>query len=94
LKEIVLIADNWAPMRDYALISNIKIPVHVIVCGVDPRIGINTEYLDLARHSKGTIHTMEEDITGLAKIAEGMSITIGGTQYRVFAGKFIKTTHS
>lgn len=94
LKEIIMIADNWAPMRDYALLSKIKIPVHVIICGLEPGFGINTEYLDLARHTKGSVHTIEEDISGLAKIAEGKSIEIGGSEYRLMAGRFIKMNKS
>lgn len=34
-KEIVMIADNWADMRDYSLISDIKLPVRVIICGTN-----------------------------------------------------------
>ena len=94
LKEIIMIADNWAPMRDYVLLSKIKIPVHVIICGLEPGIGINTEYLDLARHTKGSVHTIEEDISGLSKIAEGKTIEIGGYEYKLVGGRFFKITRS
>ncbi len=90
LKEIVMVADNWAPMRDYVLSSQIKIPVHIVICGVLPETGINTEYLDLARRTNGSIHTIEEDINGLTKIAEGKSLVIGKIEYRVWGGRFIK----
>ncbi len=94
LKEIIMIADNWAPMRDYGLMAKIKIPIHIIMCGVENGIGINTEYLDLARHTKGTIHTIEDDIIDLSKIAEGKSIEIAGTEYRVMSGRFVKMMRS
>ena len=90
LKEIILIADNWAPMRDYCLMSQIKIPVHVIICVKQEGMPINTEYMDLARHTKGSLHTMEEDIEKLTEIAEGKSIEIDGFEYKVLGGRFIK----
>lgn len=90
LKEVIMIADNWAPMRDYSLMSQIKIPVHVIICGLQPDMPINTEYLDLARHTKGSIHTMEEDINNLTDIAEGKIIEIEGYEYKIVGGRFMK----
>lgn len=90
LKEIIMLVDNWAPMRDYALMSQIKIPVHVIVCGKDAHTSINTEYLDLAHHTKGSIHTVEEDIHSLSTLAEGKSVTIDSIAYKVIGGRFVK----
>ncbi len=90
LKEIVMVADNWAPMRDYALAAQITVPVHIIICGVLPEVGINTEYLDLARRTNGSIHTIEDDIKDLAKIAEGKTIVIGKNEYRLLGGRFVK----
>ncbi|MCD6068955.1 MAG: hypothetical protein K0S33_3781 [Bacteroidetes bacterium] len=90
LKEVIMIADNWAPMRDYGLMSQVKIPVHIILCGQEKGVPINTEYLDLARHTKGSLHTMEEDINKLTELAEGKTIEIGGFVYRVSGGKFLK----
>lgn len=90
LKEVIMIADNWAPMRDYALMSNIKIPVHVILCGLRPDVPINTEYLDLARHTGGTVHTIEKDIADLTKLSEGSNIIIGDYDYKIVGGKFVK----
>ncbi len=90
LKEIIMIVDNWAPMRDYMLISQIKIPVHVVVCGLSSGVAINTEYLDLARHTKGSIHTIEEDITDLSKLVEGKKISMDNFDYAVQGGRFVK----
>ena len=94
LKEVILIADNWAPMRDYYLMSQIKIPVHVIICGLIPGMPINTEYLDLARNTKGSIHTVEDDISQLIYIAEGKVIQIGGFEYKIIGGRFTKIRRS
>ncbi len=86
-KEIVLIADNWADMRDYSMIKKVNKPVHIIVCGVTNRI--NTQYLDLARACGGTVHTMEQDLENLVKLNEGEVIKIGTTRYRIVKGKFV-----
>jgi len=94
IKEIVMIADNWAPMRDYSMLSSIKVPVHIIICGINPEFGINPQYLDLARQTNGTVHTLEEDISKLSKVAEGQTIEIDGITYKIWAGRFIKVTRS
>jgi hypothetical protein len=93
-KEIIMVVDNWAPMRDYALMSQIKIPVHVIICGKPKDAHINTEYLDLAWHTKGSIHTIEEDIQNLSSLAEGKTIVIEKVKYKISGGRFIKLSIS
>ncbi|MBS1646738.1 MAG: hypothetical protein JST67_05310 [Bacteroidetes bacterium] len=92
IKEIVMIADNWAPMRDYSMLSAIKVPVHIILCGINSEFGINPQYLDLARQTNGTVHTLEQDISKLSKVAEGQTIEINGATYKILAGRFIKVT--
>jgi hypothetical protein len=92
-KEIIMIADNWSDMRDYALISEIKYPVRVIVCGTELygiKTPVNPQYLDLARRTGGSIHTMEEDIEDLAKKKEGEEITIAGEKFVLRGGRFYK----
>jgi len=88
VKTVVLIADNWADMRDYALIREVKKPVSIILCGTDR--GINTQYLDLARVSGGSLHTIEEDIDNLTKINEGNEVKIGKDTYILQGGRFRK----
>ena len=92
-KEIIMLVDNWANMRDFSLISELKIPVRVIVCGTNfcgIKTSINTQYLELARTTGGSIHTIDEDIEDLAKKKEGEEILIGGDKFIVRAGKFCK----
>ncbi len=84
----ILIADNFANMRDYGLIEKLRYPVHVILCG--SWYGINTQYLDLARKTSGSVHTMEEDLKELAILQEGQIIEIAKNKYRLKNGKFIK----
>lgn len=90
LKEVYMIADNYANMRDYALMDKVKIPVHIILCGVYDKTPLNTEYLDLARHTNGSIHTIEKDIDNLVTVAEGKSIEIDGFEYKIIHGKFVQ----
>ena len=91
-KEIVMIADNWAPIKDIKLLEQIKKPVHVIVCGGS--WGINTDYLDLARKTGGSIHTIESDIKDLIKVNEGEKIKIGSSYYKIVNGKFVPVFES
>jgi len=87
---IILIADNWAPMRDSSLAYKVKKPVKIIVCGGES--GINPQYLDLARTTGGSVHTIENDITDLSKLNEGQQVNIGSFTYRIQGGKFVSVS--
>ncbi len=92
-KEIIMLADNWADMRDYALISEVPIPVRVILCGTNYfgyKTAVNPQYLDLARKTGGSVHTMEEELLDLASKKEGEEISLGGDKYIIRGGKFYK----
>jgi hypothetical protein len=84
--EVVMIADNWSGVKDMELLQYVKKPVHIIACGVHDKI--NTDYLDIARATGGSIHLIEQDITNLAKLNEGEKITIGNTSYIIEKGRF------
>lgn len=86
--EIIMIADNWAVPRDISLISKIKIPIHIVLCGAG--MGANVEYLNLARATGGSVHTIEEDIQKLATMNEGETITINKVTYKIINGKFVQ----
>ena len=88
-KGIVLIADNNAPPRDMALLNKIKKPVHVILCGsVDGTIEL--AYLQIAKKTGGSIHTMEESLTELAKLKDGQSIQFGDKSYKIVQGNVVE----
>ncbi len=89
IKEVIMIADNWATPRDIALLKYVNKPIHVILCGATA--GVNTDYLDLVRANGGTIHTMEEDISNLAKLNEGETIEIGNQVFIIRNGQFTLT---
>ena len=63
-KHLVLIADNDAPPKDMYLLSKIKKPVHVVLCGTtrDATQAFQEEYLEIAQQTKGSLHTLEDDI--------------------------------
>lgn len=84
--EVILIADNLANMRDLSLMWKLNRPVHIVLCG---NYGwVNTQYLDLAYFTKGSIHTMEDDLTELYRMSEGAEISIGAARYVVRNGGF------
>ncbi len=88
--DVVLIADNWAPIRDKSIsaaLSLLKKPIHIILCGVD--WGINTEYLELARDTGGSVHLIDSDITDLSALKDGGTITIRGVDYLYKDGKLM-----
>ena len=84
--EVILIADNQAPPRDMALLTQIEKPVRVTLCGT--AYGINTAYLNLAYQTGGSVHTIEEDIEDLIEINEGGTIKIGEELFVIRNGKF------
>ncbi len=86
----ILIADNNAPVKDLALLHKMSKPVKVILCGVS--IFINTDYLNIARKTGGSIHTIEADITHLALMKEGEIFEFKGRQYKIKGGSFVDIT--
>jgi|GEM_PF-732382 len=92
-KELVMIADNNAPVKDITLLSSFNLPVHIIICGGEGG-NVHPDYLKIAWKTKGSIHTVEEDITTLARLSEGQQIVIGGTLYRIMGGEFVEVKKS
>jgi hypothetical protein len=60
--EVILVADNYACIRDIEMAERITKPVKVLVCGYIPEIGINPHLVYLAKATKGGLYTLEEDI--------------------------------
>ncbi|MGZ4097315.1 MAG: toxin-antitoxin system YwqK family antitoxin [Bacteroidia bacterium] len=83
---IILIADNWAKVRDINLITRVKVPVRVILCGVFEGMEINTDYLNIAYKTKGSIHTIEQDISELINQTAGKKFNINGFDYIIKNG--------
>ncbi len=85
--DLILIADNYSPVRDMALLQQIEIPVKVVICG--GYYGIHEDYLNIAYQTGGSVHTIEEDIVELSKKVEGDVIKVGNNQYVLRNGQFI-----
>jgi hypothetical protein len=81
--DLVLIADNNSWVRDFELIDSIDVPVHVIICG--NYYGINSQYVNVAYRTGGSVHTIEEDIYNLAAQLQGGLVLIEGTKYALTA---------
>ena len=64
--EVILIADNNSCVRDMELLSEIKEPVRVIVCGFNnKKTKLNPHYLEIALKTGGSLHTLNMDIYNL-----------------------------
>ena len=82
--QYILVADNYSPPRDMALLSFIHKPARVVMCGAES--GILPEYLEIARKTGGSVHTISKDIDELIKKREGEVFTIGFQRFKISAG--------
>jgi len=87
IDNVILVADNWAKVRDISLISKVKVPVRVILCGVTEGMEINPDYLNIAYKTKGSIHTIEQDISDLILQTPAKKFTINGVDYIIKGGR-------
>lgn len=81
-KDVILIADNSC-IRDISLLPQIKEPVHVLMCGYDAFNFVNQQYVDVARNTSGSIHTIEEDIDSLEYQKENKKGFLGNTRIKI-----------
>lgn len=86
VSDVILIADNWAKVRDIKLLVRIKVPVRVVLCGVYEGMEINEDYLNIAYKTKGSVHTIEQDITDLMKQGSNKKFNINGVDYIIKNG--------
>jgi len=85
--EVIMVADNWATPRDLSLVSQLKVPIHIILCGAD--YGINIEYIQLAIDSGGSIHTIDQDLN-TRDITPGVAFELGNAFYTIVNGRVLK----
>ncbi len=79
VKDVVMIADNYATPHDMERLSELERPVHVILCGA--KGGINPSYMEFVRKNEGSLHTIESDLRDLSSMSEGDRIEIQGAEY-------------
>lgn len=84
--DVVLIADSWAPVRDIELVSKIKKPIKVILCG---DFSPQADYVTIAYVTGGSLHFMNDDMVDLSPLNNGGSLIIGGKKYVVQNGKVV-----
>lgn len=90
-KGILMIADNYQTpldMQNMKEFIKLNIPLHIIVCGSETEL--NKEYLNIARATKGSIHTMEKSIKDLVKLKEGSIVDFGKYRFKIQNGFFVK----
>jgi len=83
-------ADNLADMRDYELITEITKPVRILLCGA--KYGVNPQYLNLARETGGSVHTLRHDLKNLVEKSEGDTFTFMKKKYIILDGKIVEKT--
>lgn len=85
-QDVILIADNKSDVRDLQLLSKLNKPVHIILCGIEEDNYINTDYVKIAYHSGGSLHTIEDDMEELKELQPGERIAIGNMRYEIRNG--------
>jgi hypothetical protein len=85
--EVILVADNLAPVRDMNLLRKIQRPVHVILCGSLDRI--NPEHFRIAEETRGSIHTTYTDADFSKSFVNGDMIQVGSYIYKYYNNRFI-----
>jgi hypothetical protein len=86
----VMIADNWAAIKDKVLWQHLTKPVRIVVCGAT-EFNVNIDYLNLARKTNGSVHLMESDLYNLAGLKEGEILKVGKNNFVVKNGVFVET---
>ncbi len=86
----VMIADNWAAIKDKVLWLHLTKPVRIVVCGAT-EFNVNIDYLNLARKTKGSVHLMESDLYNLEGLKEGEILKVGKNNFIVKNGMFVET---
>lgn len=86
---LYLIADNNAPVKDIELLKEVKKPVKVIVCGFDGLV--HPHYIQIAYHTNGTLHTIEDDFSFPKTLKQGDVVQLGEQKFKYYRGRFLLT---
>ncbi len=91
--EIVMIADNSSQIKDMKLSSKVKKKVHIILCGetYEKNLAFQSDYVQLAKKTKGSIHTLEDDIENVSNLKDMSVVRVGNIYFRFQKGKFYTT---
>jgi hypothetical protein len=83
--DLVLVADD-SDIRDMKLLKRIRKPVRVVMCGT--KRGINIQYLKLAYHTKGSFHTLHNDLD-MRTLKDGDTFQLDDDLFEFKGGQFI-----
>ncbi len=89
-EHFILIADNKSAVKDMHLLSQIKKPLKIVLCGETFFDGepIQPDYQIIAQRTKSSLHTIENDIPNLQKLKNKSRIRIQNTLWRYKNGVF------
>lgn len=92
-EEFVMIADNSTQVKDMKQLSKVKKKVHIILCGetYEKNVAFQSDYVQIAKKTKGSIHTLEDDIENITKVKEMSVVRVGNIYFRFHKGKFHTT---
>ena len=76
-KDIVLVADNASPVRDYILLSKINKPIHVVLVGKKEE-PLCMDYVNIAAVTGGSLVTIEDEIRFDKQVLSKKELTING----------------
>jgi hypothetical protein len=68
-------------------LGQVKLPVKVVLCGMEEGKEVHGDYLRIARETNGSVHTIDKDITEMAKLREGERFTLLKVEYEVKNGE-------
>lgn len=94
--DFVMIADNSSHVKDMKNLSKLKKRTHIILCGETYKkdLAFQSDYVQIAKKTEGSIHTLEDDIVNPANIKEMTVIRVGKIYFRFQKGKFYTTKMS
>jgi hypothetical protein len=84
---VLMVADCHSGVRDMELLSKIKIPVDILLCGT--RSYVHPNYLNIARATGGNLYAIDTEITGLKQVKEGSTLLFGKARFLLRNGNFV-----
>lgn len=83
----LMVADNYAPVRDLALAKNLRRTVRILVCG-EIGMPVHADYVTIAALTGGSIHTQILDVDLHDAMSSGQPVIVGDYKYVFQNGRF------
>ncbi|MGP1460679.1 MAG: hypothetical protein ACTTKF_03735 [Bacteroides sp.] len=94
-QQLILLADNGSNVRDLELLSQLRKPVHVILCSTTPldeQNPPNPDYVTIAHTTGGSISSLLEDLRILQDARHPEQLSVGRWQYQKLKDRFVRPT--